>query len=120
VPADSPLSAPAFAARLAQGVWPGNVRELRNYLERCVAFEDTPPMSDLAPAQEAVRPAVDTAVPYAEGRRRAIEGWEHAYVDALLLQHGSVERAADAAGLSRSQMYHIVARRKARAPGAAG
>ncbi len=37
------LTAPDFVAQLQRAAWPGNVRELKNYLERCVVFDEALP-----------------------------------------------------------------------------
>jgi DNA-binding NtrC family response regulator len=37
------LMAPDFVAQLQRAAWPGNVRELKNYLERCVVFDEALP-----------------------------------------------------------------------------
>ena len=37
------LTAPDFVAHLQRAAWPGNVRELKNYLERCVVFDEALP-----------------------------------------------------------------------------
>ncbi len=41
------LTAPDFIGHLQRAAWPGNVRELKNYLERCVVFDEAvPPPTD--------------------------------------------------------------------------
>src|SRR5262249_49568346 len=48
-----PLRAPEFMARLQHSAWSGNIRELRNYIERCLVFEDALPLAEpLVPAAE--------------------------------------------------------------------
>ena len=39
------LRTPEFFAALGHSAWPGNVRELRNYLERCLVFQEALPVS---------------------------------------------------------------------------
>jgi DNA-binding NtrC family response regulator len=42
------LTAPDFIGHLQRAAWPGNVRELKNYLERCVVFDEAmPPPTDI-------------------------------------------------------------------------
>jgi transcriptional regulator with PAS, ATPase and Fis domain len=107
-----------FVARLEGAAWPGNARELRNHLERCLVFDDAlePGSADgegVSGDLAAPAPAVDARVPYAEARRRAIEGFELAYVQALLELHGgNVTRAADAAGLDRAYVYRLIRKHK--------
>src|SRR5262249_8392611 len=43
------LRTPEFIASLRQSAWPGNVRELRNYLERCLVFQEALPMAEELP-----------------------------------------------------------------------
>jgi DNA-binding NtrC family response regulator len=104
---------PAFVSGLSRSAWPGNVRELRNYLERCLVFEEPMPLGDEAPeaAPWSITGLVDPGVPYAEARRRALEGFEAAYVRALLDAHGGrVSVAARATGIDRVYLYRLMRR----------
>jgi DNA-binding NtrC family response regulator len=38
------LRRPEFLAGLQRHSWPGNVRELRNFIERCVVFQEPLPL----------------------------------------------------------------------------
>jgi transcriptional regulator with PAS, ATPase and Fis domain len=102
----------AFVAGLSRSAWPGNVRELRNYLERCLVFEEPMPIGDGAPdaAPWSLARPVDPGVPYAEARRQALEGFEAAYVRALLEAHGGRVAAARAAGIDRVYLYRLMRR----------
>jgi two-component system response regulator GlrR len=103
------LRAPGFISRLEQAAWPGNVRELRNYLERCLVFEDTLSLADVAPASGGAE--VDPKLPYAEARRRALEDFERRYLRALLeLHQGKVSQAASAADMDRVYLYRLLRR----------
>lgn len=104
------LRAPDRLAALARSAWPGNVRELRNYLERCLVFQDTLPVpTGLTRAGTA--PTVEAHLPYTEARRRAIEAFERGYAEALLREHhGKVAQAALAAGIDRVYLYRIMRR----------
>lgn len=103
------LRTPDFIARLQQLAWPGNVRELRNYLERCLVFEDALDLSDQEPAEGAR--TVDASRSYAEERRRALDGFERQYAEALLLLHqGKVTQAAAAAGMDRVYLHRLLRR----------
>ncbi|RMH37248.1 MAG: FHA domain-containing protein [Deltaproteobacteria bacterium] len=111
------FTAPAFVASLRHNAWPGNVRELRNYLEQCLVFDDAvPPGADIDVASAAVAGepgalAVDTSLPLAEARKRAIEAFERAYVAQLLREHGGkVAAAAAAAGVDRTYLYKLLRR----------
>jgi DNA-binding NtrC family response regulator len=111
------LQAPAFLAHLQRAAWPGNVRELKNYLERCVVFDDAlPPSTESAgvdgtpeirlPEQQtgrgrpedsaaarasggqgALSLALDLDKPLGEARRQAVEEFEKRYLAAMLERH---------------------------------
>jgi len=111
------LCSPEFVAALARAAWPGNVRELRNYLERCLVFEEPMPLGEpgmrLTGARpvQAAQPTVDPELPYAEARRQALEDFEARYVTALLETHGGrVAPAARAAGIDRVYLYRLMRR----------
>jgi len=104
------LRTPEFIARLQHAAWPGNVRELRNYLERCLVFEDA-----LALSEEEARPGgtveVDPSQPYADQRRRVVDDFERRYLRALLDKHqGKVAQAAVTAGMDRVHLYRLLRR----------
>jgi two-component system, NtrC family, response regulator GlrR len=106
-----PLRTPDFFAALQHSAWPGNVRELRNYLERCLVFQEALPVSTESPANLASMPGVDAKLAYAEARRRALDGFERGYAEALLREHGGkVAQAAAAAGMDRVYLYRILRR----------
>jgi transcriptional regulator of acetoin/glycerol metabolism len=55
--------------------------------------------------------AVDTKVPYAEARRRALDLFERGYLEALLREHGGkVSQAAAATGIDRVYLYRLLRR----------
>ncbi len=104
------LRTPEFFRRLQHAAWPGNVRELRNYLERCLVFEDA-----LALSEEEARPGaaleVDPTQPYAEQRRRALDDFERRYLRALIEKHGGkVAQAAATAEVDRVHLYRLLRR----------
>jgi DNA-binding NtrC family response regulator len=97
------LSAPEFLAILRHAPWPGNVRELRNYLERCLVFQQPMPL-----AEKTARPAPLT---YEEAREQAVADFERRFAAELLLQHGGkVAQAAAAARMNRTYLYRILSR----------
>jgi two-component system response regulator GlrR len=108
----------SFISGLSRSTWPGNVRELRNYLERCLVFEEPMPLgeeieegADGEAASPTKAPEVDPTLSYAEGRRLAIEAYEAAFVRALLAAHGGrVAAAARAAGIGRVYLYRLMRR----------
>jgi two-component system response regulator GlrR len=102
------LRTPEMTAHLAGCAWPGNVRELRNYLERCVVFQQPLPLVDGA----ADEPAVDVW-DYAEAKQRALAAFERRYVERLLARHqGKVAPAAAEAGLSDVYLYRLLRRHR--------
>ena len=108
------LLGPSFLARLEASSWPGNVRELRNHLERCLVFHDAMlPAHDEDEANDSAA-RVDPRSTYTDARRRALDGFERAYVKALVNLHdGNVARAAEAAELDRAYLYKLMRRHRA-------
>nr|WP_239470921.1 sigma 54-interacting transcriptional regulator [Archangium violaceum] len=106
----APLRTPEFLSRLQQFAWPGNVRELRNYLERCLVFEEAMPLSEEdGPAWNV--PSTLSALPYPEARRRAIDEFERRYLQSLLERHqGKVAQAAAEAQMDRVYFYRLMRR----------
>ncbi|RKH49000.1 sigma-54-dependent Fis family transcriptional regulator [Corallococcus sp. AB049A] len=105
------LTAPDFLARLQRAAWPGNVRELRNHLERCLVFQSALQPSAPDTTSPVAPRAVDASLTYAESRRRALETFEHDYVEALLKLHGGkVSQAAAAADMDRVYLYRLLRR----------
>jgi two-component system, NtrC family, response regulator GlrR len=109
-----PLRTPDFMERLRQFAWPGNVRELRNYLERCLVFEDAMPLSEEDGDGTAWDvPSSLSALPYPEARQRAISEFERRYLQTLLERHeGKVAEAAAAAQMDRVYFYRLMRRHK--------
>ncbi len=98
------------ARRLSHSAWPGNIRELRNYLERCLVFDDgDPPDGDQGRQTDA--PVIDPGLAFADARTRALRHFERRYVVALLERHqGRVAQAAAAAGIDRTYFYRLLRR----------
>jgi DNA-binding NtrC family response regulator len=102
--------------------WPGNVRELRNVLLRGLALAGAGkkvPFSalhiDLGPAANAPAtigaefPGISQPMPFKEAKAQLLESFERAYVTTLMDRHkGSVQKAAEAAGLSRKHLYALL------------
>lgn len=115
-PGAEALRTPSFLAEVARHRWPGNVRELRNYLERCLAFQEPMPLGGDGedPAREASASG-DPGVTIASNRplREARELWteycERRYLVELLAAHGNnVTAAAKAAGVDRPHFYRLL------------
>ena len=100
------LSASALAA-LARHTWPGNVRELRNVLEQAAVLSegDAIEPSDLRMAVAPPSPPDDPAVSFSDAKRRAVEGFERAYLLRALRAHdGNISRTAEAIGMVRQSL----------------
>jgi len=103
------LFAPAFLSGLTRVGWPGNVRELRNYLERCLVFQEPAPMADGPLAASAAPGASLAGVPLSVARRHAVDAFERTYVDQLLSRHGGkVSQAALEAEVDRVYLHRLM------------
>ena len=107
---DSLLSANVLE-HLGQSSWPGNVRQLRNYLERCLVFEDVLPIEEEENGNTNTRPRSD--LPYAEAKKQALYQFERLYLTDVLAQHESkVSAAAAAAEIDRTYFYRLLRRHR--------
>ncbi len=114
------LRSPEFLATLAHGAWPGNVRELRNFLERCVVYQEALPLGDEGEASAGVvadpgaadaAAAVTAERALAGARQQAVDAFERAYLVALMEKHeGKMIKAAKAAGIGRVYLYKLLQR----------
>jgi DNA-binding NtrC family response regulator len=109
------LRAPQFIETLQRASWPGNVRELRNHLESCLVLRQVVPFGEpekLEPLLNAAPgAAVDASLSYQEARLRSLLAWEAQYMRALLKKHNDdIEKAAEAAGISRAYIYRLLSR----------
>jgi DNA-binding NtrC family response regulator len=99
------LSEEAEAALLS-AAWPGNVRQLRNVLERAILLAEREVLDaaalGLGPAASAA-----SAEP-AKGAPLTLEEAERRHIEAVLQIEGSVPRAAELLGLSRSSLYERI------------
>jgi two-component system, NtrC family, response regulator GlrR len=101
------FSGDEFVASLARHAWPGNVRELKNYLERCLVFEEALPIEETMSSSAAL--AVDASIPFGDAKRHAMDHFEREYLVDLLRRHGGVvTEAAAAAGLDRTHVYRLL------------
>ncbi|HUH06007.1 MAG TPA: sigma 54-interacting transcriptional regulator [Kofleriaceae bacterium] len=106
-PAAAALRAPAFRAALARHGWPGNVRELRNYVERCIALREQPPL--VGDSNDLAAPSVDISKPLKQSRENWLRSFEREYVAGILREHGdNVSAAARAAGVDRVTFYRLM------------
>ncbi len=95
--------------KLANTAWPGNVRELRNYLERCMVFEEIVALPNDSDPEPAASPDY-SGLPYAEARDQALRDFEHTYLKSLLERHDRVSAAAQQAGIDRTYFYRLLRR----------
>jgi two-component system, NtrC family, response regulator GlrR len=99
------LRTPEFIGTLTRATWPGNVRELRNYLERCLVFQEPVPLGE---SEGPVRHTIDPTMPYDDARAAALAEFERRYLEGLLEMHGSVAAAARIAGVSKVYLYRLI------------
>jgi two-component system NtrC family response regulator len=97
-------------AALSDHKWPGNIRELENRLKRAVIMADGPLITpqDLELASGAKPRSLDL--------RDHMQKLESALLnEALAAAEGNVSKAAKLMGISRQQIYNMMAERKQRA-----
>jgi DNA-binding NtrC family response regulator len=98
-------------AQLQRAPWPGNIRELRNYVDRCLFYQQAAPLTDEG------LPAVDTNKPFPLARKEALEAFERAYFEKLLRENkGRIQATADAAGIGRIYLYKLMRRLHIKSP----
>jgi transcriptional regulator with PAS, ATPase and Fis domain len=86
--------------------WPGNVRELRNYVEACIARQES--ALEVVTSSE---PTIDVSQPLRTVRDRWVRHVERRYLQDLLAAHdGNVSAAARAAGVDRVHMHRLLRR----------
>ena len=93
--------------KLQGAAWPGNVRELRNYLERCLVFEELAPLASTALDDSGKD---YSQLCYADARDNALRDFERGYLQSLLERHERVSAAAKHAGIDRTYFYRLLRR----------
>ncbi len=106
------LFPPEVMEELAKHAWAGNVRELRNYVERSIVLQtariSAPPMQASA-ATGAPSSEVDVRIPFKVAKDTLIDGFERAYVAAVLETcGGNMTKAARMAGIDRMYLHRLV------------
>ena len=100
------LRDPVITCQLQQHSWPGNVRELRNYVERCVTFGSTEPLTTEVISEE---PSIDGGLPWKGQRERWLRHLERRYLRAVLeATSNNVSEAARRAGMDRASFYRMM------------
>jgi DNA-binding NtrC family response regulator len=108
------LLSPDLLSALQHHAWPGNVRELRNYLQRCLVFEEQLPIAG-GPDPGELRP--DVSLDYVRARRKILGQFERGYLETLLAAHrGKVAAAAEQAGIDRVYFYRLLKRNGIKLP----
>jgi transcriptional regulator with PAS, ATPase and Fis domain len=116
-PGAAALRTPEALAELRRHSWPGNVRELRNYVERCLAFDEPPPLAATATATAPSDARVDPTRPLRAEREKWLRELEREYLEKVLAANaGNVSAAARAAGIDRIHMYRLLWRTGLRDP----
>lgn len=115
-----PAIADGAIEELRRRPFPGNVRELRNILVRAAALceDNCIRMSDIAGegygfrGSEAERSPLDLAGTFSQAKQRAIERFEHAYLETLMRRtRGNLSRAAREADLARHHLRDLLKKR---------
>jgi len=105
--------------RFVANPWPGNVRELRNAVERLVVLRELPslPGTDGPPSSPGGEVQVDVRIPFKEAKNALTEGFERAYLTALLEStQGNVSEAARRAEIDRVYLLKLLGRYGLRKP----
>jgi two-component system response regulator GlrR len=106
------LRTEAFMKEVLRHKWPGNVRELRNYLERCMLFEEPVPLTE----SQVGAPVAALGGTFSEARQRALDAFERTYLQQLLAKHaGKVSAAAPEAGVDRVYLYRLLRKHQLKA-----
>ncbi len=121
VPDQERLFTPAVLAEMGRHDWPGNVRELRNYVERSVVLQQAGPAIRRSAPDAAIGPVIDIGTPFKIAKDAAIDGFERAYLSALLEAAGNnMSKASRMAGMDRMYLHRLVQKHGLRGGGAAG
>jgi DNA-binding NtrC family response regulator len=102
-------------SRLARHAWPGNVRELLNVIERAAVLAPGPEIRqddlNLPDPQEAAlgTTAELSSLRFSDAKRRAVEGFERAYLLAALRRNGgNISRTAESIGIVRQSLQQKI------------
>ena len=109
----------ALLDQLRRHRWPGNVRELRNYLRRIALGEPHVLIAPATPTAAAepreLMETIDLSLAFKDGKMRAIEHFERAYLLALMKEtEGNVSKAARLAQTDRTYLSRLLAKHSIR------
>ena len=117
---------PEAVQSLVERRWPGNVRELRNVVARAVALCEGSVITAADLAGEgfgfrggaAERDPLDLAGTFSEAKGRALERFEHAYLQALVRRcGGNLSKASRQADIARNHLRALLKKRGLYDPG---
>ena len=102
-------------ARLAKYSWPGNVRELVNVIEQAAVLtagtvieEPDLNLPDVGPGDAAAGEDL-SGLPFGQAKRRAVEGFERAFLLRALRENGgNISRAAESIGMVRQSLQQKI------------
>lgn len=101
--ADPSVIPSALLAEWTRAPWPGNVRELRNAVARELALGDLQRVEATMVTEHAqadLSSLVSLDLPFIEARQRVVDAFQQEYLERMLeAHHGSVQQAAEAAGI---------------------
>jgi len=105
-----------LARLLSSYDWPGNVRELRNVIDRFATFEKADPAllfdrSSVVPGGTGGGFDLESLahLPYPEAKRRLLDAYHRAVIPAVLAEAGgSVPKASETLGMSRTNLYRVL------------
>jgi len=124
------LFGPQVVQELATHEWSGNVRELRNYVERSIVLQSArlsiapPPGMAMGSSisiggtpAPGVSASIDVNIPYKVAKESLIDGFERAYVRAVISAcNGNMTKAARMAGIDRMYLHRLVQKHGSREP----
>jgi DNA-binding NtrC family response regulator len=109
----SEIFSDAEMRRLMQHSWPGNVRELRNVVLGTLALGDAPALSGPEPVADSGFDQGLLELSFRDAKRRVVDGFERAYVEALLARTGgNIRQAAREAHMDRSYLMELIKRHR--------
>ena len=106
-----------FTPRFAHHPWTGNVRELRTAIETRLHLGEFATWGfehGVRPEGDFIGAVLAKRLPFVQAKRVVMGEFERRYVEELIAEHGSVQRAAHASGLAQRYFLLIRARHRGR------